>query len=162
MEIKAGMPKEELKKLLQQEIKEINLADLYDLSFRFNDETRYLPREYRKQYIESVLKVIISRFASLKNTLKTFTGEVTEKEAKEINELLSDNEDHIIYILNITVIYATYLLKRPVHLPGTVFPGLVSIYTDGKDYYCPIKKHHLDNENAVCKYCIAKVPNEDD
>ena len=31
-----------------------------------------------------------------------------------------------------------------------------SIYTDGENYYCPIKRYHIDNDKALCRYCVAK------
>ncbi len=151
------MPLNKLNKLLKQEVKDISLEELYDLSIHFNEETKFLPREYKKSYTESVIKVIISRFATLKNGQVKFEGKLTEKEAEEINELLKDTNDRIGYILNLIVVYTTYLRKRPIHLPGTVFPGLQTIYSDGENYYCPVKKYHLDNPNSICKYCIAKI-----
>ncbi|RAP44140.1 DUF2115 family protein [uncultured Methanosphaera sp.] len=158
--VKAGLEKNKLKEMLQNELKNVTLEELYELSFQFNEDTRYLPREYKKKYTESVLNVIISRFAMLKNTKINFEGQITEKEAKEINELLDDNDELVGHILNVIVVYTTYLKHRPVHLPGTVFPGMVSIYTDGEKYYCPVKKYNIDNEKAVCRYCIAVIPDE--
>ena len=78
-----------LKEILKEKIREVTLQELYDLSFEFNEDTKYLPREYKKKYIESVLNVIINRFNSLKNTQENFEGEVTKKEASEINKILT-------------------------------------------------------------------------
>ena len=61
-----------LKEILKEKIREVTLQELYDLSFEFNEDTKYLPREYKKKYIESVLNVIINRFNSLKNTQENF------------------------------------------------------------------------------------------
>ena len=134
------MPLNTLNELLKEEVKDISLDELHDLSVHFNEETKYLPREYKKDYTESVIKVIVSRFATLKSSRVKYEGKLSEKDAE-----------------NIIAIYTTYLRKRPIHLPGTVFPGLVTIYSDGKDYYCPVKKFHVDNPNAICRYCISKT-----
>ncbi|WP_455646023.1 DUF2115 family protein [Methanosphaera sp.] len=152
----ANMERNKLHKMLKEEVKHINLEEIYELSTKFNEEIKYLPREYKKKYVESVLNVIISRFAMLKNSKRTFEGTLTEEEANNINTLLENKDDLIEHILNIVVVYASYLIQRPVHLPGTVFPGAVSIYSDGENYYCPVKKYHIDNEKAVCRYCIAR------
>lgn len=157
VKIQENMTFNELKEALQKEIKDITLNELYELSFQFNDDVKYLPREYKKKYTESVLKVIISRFTSLKNDHKNYEGSLTEDDAEQINTILSNKKDLVTYTMNLTVVYATYLLKKPVHLPGTVFPGMVSIYTDGENYYCPVKKFHIDNPKATCRYCIAKM-----
>ncbi|WP_069592070.1 DUF2115 family protein [Methanosphaera sp. WGK6] len=155
--IYANMERNELHKMLKEEVKPISLEELYALSTKFNEDIKYLPREYKKKYVESVLNVIISRFAMLKNGKRNFEGKLTEEEANNINTLLKPNDDILEYILNIVVVYATYLIQRPVHLPGTVFPGAVSIYSDGENYYCPVKKYHINNEKAVCRYCIART-----
>ncbi len=146
----------ELRDLLKNEIIKTNIKDLYELSYHFNDEVKYLPREYKKQYKESVLKVIINRFNNLKNDNNNYKGNITKRQSEEIKNLSSKYEDKISYILKIIVIYATYVLHEPVHLSGTVFPGRISIYDDGENYYCPIKKYHVNNNKAICKYCIAK------
>lgn len=150
----------DLKILLKQEVKEITLEDLYDLSFHFNEEKRYLPREYKKKYTESVLNVMIKRFTTLKNDKKSYDGNLKKEDVKKINKLLQNNNSLINHLLNIIVIYTTYFLKEPIHLPGTAFPGNVSTFCDGKNYYCPIKKYHITNEKSICKYCIAKIVKE--
>lgn len=146
----------ELKQILKEEISKVTLQELYDLSTKFKEDTKYLPREYKKLYIESVLKVIINRFTSLKNTEVDYEGTLTKTESDEIIELLKKTDSTIRDTLNIIVVYATYLEREPIHLPGTTFPGMVSISTDGENYYCPVKKFHIKNDKAVCKYCIAK------
>lgn len=151
-----GMTRVDLKDLLQKEVEDISLEEIYELSFDENENAKYIPREYKKHYNESVLNVIISRFATLKNTHIHYEGTITEKEADDINTLLNDEGDLVEHVLNIIVVFVTYLMKRPVHLPGTVFPGMVSIYSDGKEYYCPIKKYHITSKKSVCRYCIAK------
>ena len=159
-EVYQGITLNELIILLKQEVKEITLEDLYYLSFYFNEERKYLPREYKKEYTESVLNVMMNRFTSLKNDDEQYHGTLSNKDVENINELLKNNDNIITYLLNIIVIYATYYLKEPVHLPGTAFPGSVSIYCDGRDYFCPIKKYHMNSVKSVCKYCIANTIKE--
>lgn len=150
------MTLETLNKKLKEEVKDISIDDLYELSFQFNEDSKYLPREYKQNYRDSVIKVIVSRLATLKSSHQSYTGKLSEKDATNINEILSSSKNRNEYILNIIAVYTTYLRKRPIHLPGTVFPGLVTIYADGEDYFCPVKKHHMNNPNAMCKYCISK------
>jgi len=56
-----------LKKILQDEVKKVNIDQLYEITYKFNEDMKYLPREYKKSYTESILKVILSRFIRLKN-----------------------------------------------------------------------------------------------
>ncbi len=156
-----GLSLNDLKTLIKTEIREVTLNDLYELSYYFNEETTYLPNEYKKSYIESIQNVIVNRFTLLKNDQKDYDGFLNEKNAMIINKLLESNDNVIKYILNIIVIYKTYFLKEPIHLPKTEFPGKVSVYKEGSDYYCPIKKYHMNDENALCKICIAKNTKEE-
>lgn len=48
VEIYSGINVNDLKNILKDEIKEITLKDLYDLSLFFNEEKAYLPPEYKK------------------------------------------------------------------------------------------------------------------
>ncbi len=159
-QIHENMSYNDLKEFLQNEIKKITLNELYELSFQFNDDMKYLPREYKKKYTESVLNVIINRYSSLKNDHDIYEGYINKNDFKQISTILSDKEDLIRYTMNLIVVYTTYFLKQPVHLPGTVFPGMVSVYTDGENYYCPVKKFHINNPQATCKYCIAKITDD--
>ena len=159
-QIHEDMSYNDLKEFLQNEIKKITLNELYELSFQFNDDVKYLPREYKKKYTESVLNVIINRYSSLKNDHDIYEGYINKNDFKQISTILSDKEDLIRYTMNLIVVYTTYFLKQPVHLPGTVFPGMVSVYTDGENYYCPVKKFHINNPQATCKYCIAKITDD--
>lgn len=156
-----GMSYNDLKILIKQTIKEVTLEDLYSLSFFFNDEMIYLPREYKKEYSESVLNVTMNRFLLLKNDENSYPGILEDRDIAIINKLLKTNDTVINNILNIIVIYTTYFLKEPVHPLGTKFPGQVSIYSDGIDYYCPVKKFHLNNEKSLCRICVAKSTEEE-
>ena len=48
------MPLDELNEILKREVKDISLKELYDLSIHFDEERKYLPREYKQEYTESV------------------------------------------------------------------------------------------------------------
>lgn len=160
VEVYPGISLNDLKILIKQAIKDITLEDLYELSFFFNEEKTYLPQEYKKKYTESVLNVTINRFTLLKKDDEKYDGHLNDDDVAIINRLLQNNDNVITYILNIIVIYATYFLKEPIHLPGTTFPGQVSIYYDGRNYYCPVKKYHINDEKSLCKICIAKSDKE--
>ena len=160
VEVYPGISLNDLKILIKKAIKDITLEDLYELSYFFNEEKTYLPQEYKKKYTESVLNVTISRFTLLKNDNKTYDGFLDDEDAVIINKLLQNNDNVITYILNIIVIYTTYFLKEPIHLTGTTFPGQVSIHYDGENYYCPVKKYHINDEKSLCRICIAKSEKE--
>ncbi|AWX32800.1 DUF2115 family protein [Methanosphaera sp. BMS] len=148
---------DQLKEILQEKADEIKLDDLYELSYLFNDDVKYLPDKYGEDYRKSIVQLMIKRYNLLKNDKKSYPGLVDKDEIAKINELLNrEFEDKILNKFNIIIIYTGYFLKEPIHPSSSVFAGLKSISYDGENYYCPIKKHHVENENAICKYCIAK------
>ena len=104
VEVYSGINVNDLKNLLKNEIKEITLKDLYDLSLFFNEEKAYLPPEYKKKYTESVLNVTINRFTLLKNDNNLYEGILKDDDVKIINKLLQSNDNIITHILNIIVI----------------------------------------------------------
>ncbi|MBQ6220560.1 MAG: DUF2115 family protein [Methanosphaera sp.] len=157
MELHEDISLNELKSIIKEIVNDISLEELYELSYQFNEDNKYLPREYRKKHTESVLNVIMNRFIMLKNDTSTYKGKLKKEEIENINQILKNDKNKRNHILNIIAIYTTYLLEEPIHTPNTTFPGLKSIYFDGNDYYCPIKKFHINNKKALCKYCIAKV-----
>ncbi|MCD7782040.1 MAG: DUF2115 family protein [Methanosphaera sp.] len=151
-----GMSLDELYTQLKREANKISLDDLYQLSYHFSEDSRYLPREYNKKFRKTVLDVIVKRFIDLRNNEHEYRGKLNKNDASNINHLLEIRTPKTSYILNLVVVYVTYLLRQPVHLPDTAFPGKVSIYYEDGVYYCPIKKKHIHTPNSVCKYCIAK------
>lgn len=152
-----------LKRTLQDTVKNITLEDIYNLSYQFQEDMKYLPEKYKKDYRESIIKVSIKRYKQLKNDKKDYPSNITEDDIKKINELLDKNiQDNNMHLLNILAIYATYFLKEPIHKDAYIFAGIRSIYYDGTYYYCPIKKYHINNENSLCKYCIARIDEGDE
>ena len=155
-----NIPLNDLRTKLQEEIKKVTLDDLYELSFHFNEENKYLPGKYKKQHVENVQNILIQRFKELKNDNKEYDGMLDYEDTENINEIFKKSRDTLTHILYTIVVYTTYLLKEPLHMPNMEFPGPVNIYTDGVNYYCPIKKYHMESKDALCKYCIAKTTME--
>ncbi|WP_323737177.1 DUF2115 family protein [Methanosphaera sp. ISO3-F5] len=159
-EIVAGISLNRLRDILKNEVKKISLTDMHELSVYFQNETRFLPEDYKREYVNSVQTVLLSRLTSLRNDTCNYDGEIEEDDVKLINELLERKDNNTQYILNITVIYARYFLNEPVHNINTIIPGPKKVYKKGKYYYCPMKKYHITNNKSVCKYCIAKIEEE--
>lgn len=149
-----------IKKILQNQIRSIDIRDIQNLSIKFNKETRHIPPKYQKQYNEDLLKVIIQRYQKLKNDKKTYNRKCQKSDVEIIDKLLEKKEDKIEYLMNITAIYAIYFLREPVHPNNMLLPGNLKIYKEDKIYYCPIKRYHMNDNEALCKYCIAKIPGE--
>lgn len=157
MLISKGMTYNQLKRILQDKLKDIRLDDFYELSYIYNDDVKYLPEKYEEDYRKSIARLMIKRYNLLKNDDKSYPQVIDNGDIGYINELLnSDFDNKVFNKFNIIIIYTIYFLKEAIHPTDTVFAGLKSIRFDGNNYYCPIKKYHMDNKNALCKYCIAK------
>ncbi|WP_409200220.1 DUF2115 family protein [Methanobrevibacter sp. DSM 116169] len=62
-----------------------------------------------------------------------------------------DFEDFTKYIS----LYLTFILKKPLHPLNLKIKDEVFIFEKNNKYYCKFKKQYLEDENSVCKYCIA-------
>lgn len=163
MLITDGLSYDELKRILQQKVMDIELDDFYELSYLVNDDVKYLTKKYEDDYRKKVVELMIKRCNLLKNDRKSYPGLVDKDEIDNINEILNKEfEEKILNKFNIIIIYAIYFLKEPIHPTDSIFAGLKRMSYDGEHYYCPIKKHHMNNENAICKYCIAREIDEND
>ena len=59
MLIKDNTTYNQLKIILQNKLKEIKLDDLYELSYLFNDDVKYLPDKYKAYYRKIISKLMI-------------------------------------------------------------------------------------------------------
>ena len=97
---------DQLKEILQEKADEIKLDDLYELSYLFNDDVKYLPDKYEEDYRKSIVQLMIKRYNLLKNDKKSYPGLVDKDEIAKINELLNrEFEDKILNKFNIIIIY---------------------------------------------------------
>jgi uncharacterized protein (UPF0305 family) len=161
MFIDYGLTYDRLKEILQDKARDISLDDLYELSYLFNDDVKYLADRYKEDYQRTISQLMIKRCNLLKNDKKSYPEVIDDEKTDKINELLNkDFEDKILNKFNIINIYTIYFLKKPIHPASSIFAGLKSISFDGKYYYCPIKKYHMNDEKSICRYCIAREVDE--
>ncbi len=153
------MEYEELHRILKSKAQEIDINEFTLLSNYFRDEVKYLPSSYKKQYIKNVQERIMKSLLELKNSNKTYCGLLNSSQQEMVNKLLDDKYNNIELILNIVAVYRTVLLRRPIH--EDAFPGNMNVYKKRGNYYCYVKKNHVDDDNSLCRYCVAK-PVEDD
>jgi uncharacterized protein (UPF0305 family) len=52
--------------------------------------------------------------------------------------------------------YDIFITGTPPHPEGTPFPGGFFVEKVEGKYYCPVKDKQKDNEEAMCKFCIAR------
>ncbi|MBU4534985.1 MAG: DUF2115 domain-containing protein [Euryarchaeota archaeon] len=53
-------------------------------------------------------------------------------------------------------IYLSFIAKKPLHPPGTVFDNGKKVYQKGPHFICTGKNIFQKDEESLCKYCVAK------
>lgn len=111
---------------------------------------------------EMQVKTFIERIKSINVDENDYDGEIDGSEfRKYLNELkntlgqydesLSKNYE----ICILSVLYANFILKEPIHPEGSVFPGSGKVFKKDDEYFCPARDGNENNPNAFCRLCIA-------
>jgi uncharacterized protein (UPF0305 family) len=79
------------------------------------------------------------------------------KEKNVVNDRKSDAMNRFISIVHI---YLTFIVKKPLHPVGMIFPGGLTITEDGTFYYCPVKEKQTETGISFCEFCICKDSEE--
>lgn len=163
-DFKNKIKKEELLAALKEEAADISIMDIMKASTFLNEDAKYVQASYRKEYIKSYTEAFIIRLKALKDNKENYDEHVNQDELKEATELLKEQEaqvrkgfdPHFFKIYKIMSIYTTFVLKEPVHPPGTPFPGGFEVKYENGIYLCPVKESQKNNPGAVCGFCIAE------
>jgi uncharacterized protein (UPF0305 family) len=75
---------------------------------------------------------------------------------REYLEYHATNRTMVQQYVRIISVYLTFVAKKPLHPPGMVFAEGNKLLSSGSEFYCPIKKHHLDRTPSLCSYCVSK------
>lgn len=129
------------------------------------DDSKFVPDNYRKEYLESYINGFIIRLKDLKDDpgnyedtidlqeLKSALNHIAEQKKQVDRWGLYDSSFFKIYL--IISLYTTFILDEPIHPVGTLFPGGFKVKSYQGTYLCPVKDKQKDNPGAVCKFCIA-------
>jgi len=163
--------KNELLHVLKKEASRIHVHDLMITSVYLHEESKYMPEEYRKNFVNTFIKGFINRFKELKEDKKEYTGCIENKDLQKFLKTLEEErqiqreelkikQDHYFFklakITEIVAIYTTFILEASVHPIGTLFPGGFELKFENEIYLCPVKEKNLNNPYALCKFCVSK------
>ncbi|MCC7554479.1 MAG: DUF2115 domain-containing protein [Methanobacteriaceae archaeon] len=156
----------DLLNILKKFAKTISVFDLMIATAILKDDGKYVQVQYREKFLEVYIKYFIMRIKEIKENNNTYTKNINKVEYIESIDLLRKQfkkdrqnerkESRFPLIYALCSMYATYILKEPIHPVGTPFPGDLKVEEKNGIYYCPVKEKQEDNPNAVCKLCIAK------
>lgn len=160
-----SLNKKELMSVLKDEASNVCIRDIMKASIFLSDDSKYVQKSYREEYLHAYTEAFITRIKVLKDDKEEYRGDLDNAKLKEALSLLNDQESQIklgvgfdpsfFEIYKIMSIYTTFILEEAVHPPGTPFPGGFKVKFDGDKYLCPVKERQKDNPGAVCGFCIA-------
>jgi uncharacterized protein (UPF0305 family) len=163
---KERINKNTLLKILQEDAKQVDVRDIISSSIYLHHDGRYLPEDYRKEYLKAYVKGFLTRIKDVKEDSNNYTGVLDIAEFEKAIFLLEDQEIQVHNVENsepaffriyeIIALYTTFILDEPVHQEGTLFPGGFRVKLEKGIFFCPVKKNNENNPLAVCPFCIAQ------
>ena len=158
--------KMDLLRILKKEAYRISINDIMKASAFLREDSKYMPKKYREDYIKKFTVAFFSRLRELKNDKTDYEGYINNKKLKEMLKVLKiqekeafirndKNELSFIKISKIIPIYTTFIKEESIHPVGTSFPGGFRLeYMDGK-YLCPVKDKQSKTPHALCRFCVS-------
>ena len=155
--------KNHLRDMLKAEAKNIHMEDIMLASSFLREDAKYMPASYRLDYIERFSMIFFKKIKDIKEDKNNYTGDINTKEIKEFLKVIKKQHDNangknercFVKIARIISTYTTFVLEKPIHPVGTKFPGGFILHSINGIYYCPVKKNHINNPSALCKFCVS-------
>lgn len=160
--------KSELLDLLKRYAETISVYDQMMTTARLRKDGEFITANYRDKYLKIYIENFIFRIKevlmksvsdndeinieSLKESLPELERCFEKEGAKDFNA----EKDKFPLMQVIISLYTTFIVEESIHPVGSEFPGNMKIEKRNGKFLCPVKDYQKDNENAVCKLCIAE------
>ena len=171
----------ELLRLLKDEVRQYTLFDLQIIGGRLNSEIELLPPPYREAVRPYFRGQLFDRHHQLLSTEHAHTTHqpdqpyrdpgLVEKywdmvpdgcfswdDASERNPYFRNPKNRLFYYL--IAAFAMFVLDEPRHPAGMPVPGGFTVEKRGRDYYCLIRDKEKDVFYSICNFCPAKQTQE--
>lgn len=156
--------KQTLLLILKKELIHYSVFDLMTIQGQLEQECRYLPPQYKKMFKE---KMVEQLFVNYKKIISNINFQNQELDLNQYRDFLknfknkldtTNNGDgsRMIVLYYLCALYNIFITQTPPHPVGTPFPGGFFVEKIGEEYYCPVKDKQEDNDEALCRFCIAK------
>ncbi|HEX7575339.1 MAG TPA: DUF2115 domain-containing protein [Candidatus Methanoperedens sp.] len=146
--------------ILKKELKAYSVFDLMKIQARMEKDFRDLPPEYKKRLKEILFEHL---FVIYKNILHNDNFQNSQLDMEQYREFLEwfksrlyDEMPGMTVLYYLCAMYDIFITGTPPHQEGTPFPGGFFVEKVEGKYYCPVKDKQKDNEEAMCKFCIAR------
>jgi uncharacterized protein (UPF0305 family) len=156
--------KQTLLSILKKELTHYSVFDLMTIQTHLEQECRYLPPRYKKMFKE---KMVEQLFVNYKKIISNSNFQNQELDQNQYRDFLKNfknkldttnngNGSRMIVLYYLCALYNIFITQTPPHPVGTPFPGGFFVEKIGEEYYCPVKDKQEDNDEALCRFCIAK------
>lgn len=163
-ELKAS-DQQTLLSILKKELKAYSVFDLMKIQAHMEKDFRDLPPEYKKRLQQKLSEHLFVNFKSILDNDNYQNSQLDMEQYREFLEWfksrLDDEMPGMTVLYYLSALYNIFITKTPPHPEGTPFPGGFFVEKVEDKYYCPVKDKQKDNEEAICKYCIAKQTDMD-
>lgn len=140
----------------------ISVFDMMAFSSQVIEENKYVQENYREDSQKSYIESFLYRVRDIPKDVADYSGDIDGDALKDAITTLKANHDDETsnsqspLIFSIASLYATFLLKEPIHPVGTPFPGSLKVEEKNGKFYCPVRDANIDTPNAVCNICLAE------
>ena len=131
----------------------ISVFDMMDFTSHVIEENKYVQESYREDSQKSYIESFLFRIKDILNDNNNYPQNIDRESFDEAVEVLKTHYETGIQIASI---YATFILREPIHPVGTPFPGSLKVKKENGEFLCPVKEANIDTPNAVCNICLAE------
>lgn len=149
--------------LIKKEASQVSVQDIMQATSFLTEDAKYMPADYREDYIQRFSKAFFGRIRDLKNDKGEYEGTVDTIRLqgflkvleRQRTEAKTENELCFLKIARLISLYTTFIREEPVHPVGTKFPGGFTLRFERGKYLCPVKERQKKNPSALCRFCVS-------
>jgi uncharacterized protein (UPF0305 family) len=154
---------------LQKDCRSISNADISLARAFAMEAVEHVPEPYKTIYSSDYFVYLYESFLEIKQLrpheiliqeIDPADYEAALCSIKEKTDSVDRKKDAMNRFISIVHIYLTFIVKKPLHPVGMVFPGGLKITADGTFYYCPVKDKQSETGISFCEFCICKDSEE--
>lgn len=153
----------DLLNILKRYSSTISVFDMMKFSSEVIEENKYVQEGYREDSQKSYIESFLMRVKDISNDKGDYPENIDKKAFIDAVDVLKTHyengdksESKSPLIFDMSSIYATFVLKDPIHPVGTPFPGSLKVEEKDGKFLCPVKDANKDTPNAVCNICLAE------
>jgi uncharacterized protein (UPF0305 family) len=163
LDLKINLSKNLLRDILKVEANNMHMKDIMLASSFLREDAKYMPKQYRDDYIEKMSKAFFTRIKDIKEDKNNYSGDVDKEKLREFLKVLekqkedakNNNETCFLRIASLITTYTTFVLEESIHPVGTKFPGGFILHQEGGKFICPVKDRQKNNPSALCRFCVS-------